>query len=150
MSHPLTWRMQDLGLTLQPATRGRSECFGFTFGEQSYPPSLYSPCYTDAIFFGGEYTPMVVCVWPRHQLFPFYNCRLFSEIRIYVSSGASVPSIAQNRHHLLRYSCSSLQLCLVEIQRESPAADSLLIINKGLNVTNVYLYVKVPHFSFKV
>ena len=42
MSHPLTQRRPGLWPILQPATRGLSRCFGFTFGELSRHPSLYT------------------------------------------------------------------------------------------------------------
>ena len=42
MSHPLTWRKRALWTILQPATRERSRCFVFTFGELSCHPSLYT------------------------------------------------------------------------------------------------------------
>ena len=40
MSHPLTWRRRDLWAILQPASRGRSGRFGFTFDELSGCPSF--------------------------------------------------------------------------------------------------------------
>lgn len=42
MSHLLIWRGWVVWPLLQPATRGRSMCFGFPFGQLSCRPSLYT------------------------------------------------------------------------------------------------------------
>ena len=42
MSHPLIWRRQDSWPILQPTTRWWSRCCGFTFGELSCLPSIYT------------------------------------------------------------------------------------------------------------
>lgn len=40
--HPLTWKRRGLWPMLQPPTRGRPRGFGFTFGDLSCHPSLFT------------------------------------------------------------------------------------------------------------
>ena len=77
MSHPLTWTRQGSWPILQPAIRGRMRCFGFTFAEPSWHPSLY----TVYIQYDGN-SPKSFCLcWCYHSYLKLflYSCFVFQQ-----------------------------------------------------------------------
>ena len=57
MSHPLTWRRQGFLTHTEASHQGASRCFGFTFGELSCRPSLYTIYGVDASLWTQYWVP---------------------------------------------------------------------------------------------
>ena len=78
--HPLTWRRQDLWPLLQPASRGRWKCFGFTFGGAVMSSIfIYSPwCLTIAGILRQRRTRSSVCCLNCDEWSQQFEVELFS------------------------------------------------------------------------